>query len=90
MNEQGEVQTLMRFISSVGVSQQISNMTVNFTLFNVSRVSSQNELPLVSRLVINPVSTDLNGTEVNCTEWHMSNENTVVASTRIHVVEHCK
>ena len=83
MNEQGQVQRFMRFISSIGVSQQVSNMTFNSTLFNVSRVSSQDELPLVSRLVIIPVSKDLNGTKINCTEQRTSNE---TASTTINVM----
>ena len=49
------------------------------------------ELPLVSRLVIGPVSIDLSGTRVNCTERTMNNENTAVASTTVYVLgEHCK
>ena len=85
-NEQGQVQTFMRFISSVGVSQQVPTMTVNSSFFNVSRVSSDKELPLVSRLVINPVNNGLNGTRVNCTERAMNNEDTVMASTAIYVI----
>ena len=90
-NEHGEVQTFMRFISSVGVSQQVFTMTVNSTLFNVSRVSSQDESPLVSRLAIIPVSIGLNRTKVNCTERAMNNENTIMTSTTIYILgEHCK
>jgi hypothetical protein len=89
-NEQGQVVTFMRSTASVGVSQQISTMTVNSTFFNVSRVSGQDELPLVSRLVISPVSVGLNGTRLNCTERSMNNENTAVASTTVYVLgEHC-
>lgn len=79
----------MRFIASAGVSQQVSDMTVNSTLFNVSRVSSQNELPLVSRVVINPVTKSLNGTRINCAEraMHMNNENTAMASTSINAID---
>ena len=84
-NEQRQVRTFMRFIASEGVSQQMSTMIVNSTMFNVSRVSSRDELPLVSKLVINPVSNGLNGTEVNCTERDMNNENTAVASVIIYV-----
>ena len=75
-----------RFISSVGESQQISSMLVNSTLFNVSRISSQDELPLVSRLVINPVNKGLNGTRMSCTERAMNNENTAMASTTINII----
>ena len=84
-NEQGQMRTFNRFISSVGASQQESYMTVNSTFFNVSRVSSENELPLVSRLLIDPVVKSLNGTEVNCTERPMNNENTTVGSTTIYI-----
>ena len=86
-NEQGQALTFMRFISSVGASQQVSDMMVNSTFFNVSRVSGRDELPLVSRLVINPVSVGLSGTRVNCTEWAMNNENTAVASTNIDIID---
>ena len=90
-NEQEQVLTFMRFISSVGPSQQASDMMVNLTFFNVSRVSGRDESPLVSRLVINPVSVGFNGTRVNCTEQAMNSENTAVASTTVYVLgEHCK
>ena len=90
-NEQGQVRTFTRSISSSGVSQQMSTLMVNSTLFNVSRVSGRNESPLVSRLVIGPVSVGLNGTRVNCTERAMNNENTAVAFTTVYVLgEHCK
>ena len=85
-NEQGRVQTFMRFITSPGVSQQASSLIVNSTSFNVSRVSSHNELPLVSRLGINPVNMGLNGTRVSCTEREMNYEITVMASTTIYVI----
>jgi hypothetical protein len=67
----------------------MSTMTVNSTSFNVSRVSGRDELPLVSRLVISPVSVDLNGTRLNCTErtMIMNNENTAMASTKIDVID---
>ena len=90
-NDQGQVLIFKRSISSVGASQQASDMMVNSTFFNVSRVSDQEELPLVSRLVINPVNVGLNGTRVNCTERATNNENTAVASTTVYVLgEHCK
>ena len=90
-NDQGQVLTFMRSTASEGVSQQISTMMVNSTFFNISRVSGQDESPLVSRLVINPVSVGLNGTRVNCTERAMNKENIAVASTTVYVLgEHCK
>ena len=90
-NEQGRMQTFMRFISSPGESQQASSLIMNSTSFNVSRVSSQDELPLVSRLLINPVSKGLNGTKMTCTERVTNTENTAMASITIFVLgEHCK
>ena len=90
-DEQGQVLTFMRFISSVGASNQASDMMVNSTFLNVSRVSDRDELPLLSRLVINDVSVGLSGTQVNCTERAVNNENTAVASTTVYVLgEHCK
>ena len=50
-------------------------------------------LPLVSRLLINPVTTDLNETKVNCTEVDttMNNANVPIASTTINVIgQGCK
>ena len=89
-NDQGQVLMFNRYIASDGTAQQISNLTVNSTFFNVSRVSGRDELPLVSRLVINPVSVGMNGTRVNCTERAVNNENIAVASTTVYVLgEHC-
>ena len=86
------MQTYSRYISSTDESQQASSWVVNSTLLNTTRVSHQGMLPLVSRLLINPVTIGLNGTQVNCTEVHsdttMSN---VMASTIINVIgEGCK
>jgi hypothetical protein len=67
--EQGEMHEYTRFISSMDMSQQMSSASVNSTLFNISRVSHQGRLPLVSRLLINPISLKVNAvTKVNCTE----------------------
>ena len=82
-----------RYISLTDVSQQESSMVVNSTSFNVSRVSHRGMSPLVSTLLINPVTIGLNGTQVNCTEVHsdMSNANIAMASTIINVIgEDCK
>ena len=90
-NDQGQVLTFMRSTASEGVSQHTSTLMVNSTFFNVSRISDRDELPLVSRLVIGPVSVGLSGTRVNCTERAMNNENTAVASTTVYILgEHCK
>ena len=45
---------------------------VNSVTFNFTRISTQNMLPLVSRLLISPVRDALNGTLVNCTDVETS------------------
>ena len=47
-------------------------LTINSTRFTFSRVSPPNSSPLISILVINPVTVGLNGTEVNCTDLETS------------------
>ena len=41
---------------------------INSITFIFSRISTEGSEPLISMLLIDPVSDDLNGTEVNCTE----------------------
>ena len=85
-----------RYISSTDMTQQASSWAVNSTSFNVSRVSHQGMSPLISRLLIDRVTIDLNGTKVNCTEpmnTMMTNANVSVAmaSATINVIgEGCK
>ena len=83
--EQGEIETYSRFMSSTDVSQQVSIIVVNSTIFNASRVSHQRRSPLVSRLLINLGNISMNGTiKVNCTEVDATmNE---MASTTINIM----
>ena len=55
-------------ISFSSPSDQTLYLMVNSTKFTISRVSAQSTSPLVSRLLINPVSNYLNETVVNCTD----------------------
>jgi hypothetical protein len=81
--EQGEVHKYSRFISSTDVSQQSSSVSENSTRFNISRVSHQRRLPLVSRLLINPVFLKVDAvTKVNCTELQTN----VMASITINMM----
>ena len=67
--EHGKVLEYSRFITSTDASQQIDSVSVNGTSFNVSRVSHQRRLPLVSRLLVSPVSLKVNAVTIaNCTE----------------------
>ena len=76
--------TYMRSVQSVGpagVNTQplIINSTVMFTF---SRLSTRDNLPLISRLIISNVSEGLNGVEISCTDAAMSDS----ATTAIHIV----
>ena len=59
-----------------------SDLEVNSITFTFSRISADGSLPVMSRLLIAPVSDGLNGTEVNCTDIVASN----TSSTRIKVI----
>jgi hypothetical protein len=70
-----------RFIHSVSVSAT-SDLEVNSITFTFSRISAEGSLPLISTIVIDPVSDSLNGTEINCTDVITSN----TTSTYIEVI----
>ena len=73
---------LTRTITSTGPA--MSQLTVLSTVFNFSRISADSSMmPVVSRLVISPVSNRLNGTVMNC----VNAEAGEVASTTIIVGE---
>ena len=62
-----------RAISSSSPNDQTSYIMVNSTRFIFSRVSAQRTSPLISRVLIDPVSSGLNGTAVNCMDIITSN-----------------
>ena len=53
-------------ISPSTPSNQTIHRMVNSTNITFSRISVQNSFPLMSRLLMNPVSNHLNGTQMNC------------------------
>ena len=55
-----------RTITSTG--SVMSHLTVNYTVFNFSRISAHNSISVISRLVISPVSNGLSGTVMNCVD----------------------
>ena len=58
---------LLRAIDTYSPSDETA--VINSTLFiTFSRISARGNLPLVSRLTIDPVTTDLNGIVVYCTD----------------------
>ena len=57
-------------------------LTFSSSMVTFSRLSGQNESPLVSRVVVSPVSSGLNGTVVSCFEG-LSSTNSVATTTII-------
>jgi hypothetical protein len=55
---------ITRTITSISSTR--SPLTVNSMVFNFSRISAHDRMPVMSRLVISPVSNSLNGTVMNC------------------------
>ena len=82
-NDQGAPQEYRRNINSHDGSQQISVIAVNSTSFTFMRTSAQGSSPLISTLVINSVSRDLNGTVVHCLDVGTS----MITSTTIHLFD---
>ena len=72
-------------VSSDGPSGEPPPVTINNAVITFSRLSSQDSLPLVSRLTISPVSSGLNGTVVNCFDCFSSTES--VATTTIRIID---
>ena len=73
-----------RAISSGGSDNQTTHQLVNSTIFlNFSRVSSEDSLPLISRLLISPASDGLNGSSVSCMDIAIPES----VSTSINVID---
>ena len=56
---------------------------INSVFFNISRISPVNTLPMISRLVISPANSSINGTEVVCRDVIQSY---IYQSATIHVL----
>ena len=67
---QGNATTATDFSHNViySDSAEMSQLTVNSTVFSFSRTSAEYSLPVMSRLLIGPISNDLNGTVINCVD----------------------
>ena len=82
-NEVGRFQEYPRFISYDG-AEQTSNIRVNSTTFTFMRTSAQgSSSPLISTLLIDSVSSTLNGTVVHCMDVGAS----MTTSTTIHLYD---
>ena len=65
----------------------ISPIMTNFANFTFSRESSPGALPLVSTMTINIVTSNLEGSIVNCTGTNSSSLSSVVLTKIIHVFD---
>lgn len=61
----------------------MSQLIVNSTVFNYSKTSAKDRLPVMSRILISPVSDRLNGTVINCVDV----ETAEVSSTTVNIAE---
>jgi hypothetical protein len=63
----------------------MTNLIINSMVFNFSRISAHNSMPVMSRLVISPVSNSLNGTVMNCVDLDTGkvSSTTVIVGERI-------
>ena len=80
-NAQGVPREYQRNINSLDGPRQMTVIEVNSTTFTTMRTSAQGVSPLISTLVINSVSNDLNGTVVHCQDVGTS----TTASTTIQL-----
>ena len=69
-----------RAIEAASPSDQTTQFMVNSTWFTTSRISAEDQSPLVSRLVTNPVTISLNGTVVNCNDVLMMETSSAILS----------
>ena len=68
-------------VSSIGIRGTPQALTISSSMITFSRLSDQNVLPLISRVTISPVTSDLNGIVVNCFELATN----LVATTTIQL-----
>ena len=64
--EDGRSVTFMPVITSDGPSGIPPPVTANSTTFTFLRLSAQDVSPLISRMIISPVSEGLNGVQMRC------------------------
>ena len=65
----------------------VSPILINSVSFTFSRVSSPGELPLMSTMIINNVTSNLEGTVISCTGLNSSSVSSVVLMTAIHIYD---
>ena len=77
INVTSAVRIYRRGVRSDGQTDlQTSHLMINNSILTFSRISDENGLPLVSRLLISPVNENLNGTKVICEDVASSLQST--------------
>ena len=70
--------------SQGGADTQMSYLTIDNSTFTFTRISDENDMPLVSRLLISPVNRDLNQTRVICDD--LANPDSMLSLTTTIIV----
>ena len=72
-------------VTSLGISGTPPSLTISNSMITFSRLSGQGSSPLISRIVVNPVSSGLNGTVMKCFEGISLTDS--VATTTIRIID---
>ena len=75
--------TFTRTVSSFGSTSEVSPLTINSSMFTFIRTSTEGHVPLMSTLLINPVTRMLNRTTVTCMQVSSPGSSTTV----LHIIE---
>ena len=67
---------ITRTVRSTG--RNLSHLLVNSIMFNFSRTTSYDSVPVVSTLLIGPVSNSLNGTVIDCVTSEVSSTTIII------------
>lgn len=77
--------TETRLLQYSGTAQRTTPIMIGLITFNISRMLDESlTLPLVSTIISNGVTTDVNGTVVICTEVGANTQ----LMTSIHIIDH--
>ena len=71
--------------ASIGPSGAPRQVMISGSTFTASRLFGSDSLPLISRMTVNPVTSDLNGAVVNCFEGSTSINS--VSATTIRIID---
>ena len=75
--------TYERTFTSTGLNAMREPVVVNSTIISFIRTSAKGESPLISKLLVNPISRTFNGSRVKCIELPLGRSE----STVVHVMD---